>query len=361
MRYFEVKEMYTYSHGGNAIFESGKEGIIDLSANINPLGMPKGVQEAIVRGIANCERYPDSESRELRNTIAAFETVNPDWIFCGNGASDIIFRLPRALQAKKVLTMAPSFLDYERAALSCGAALLRHALSADKGFTLDETCINAVQKEKPELVFLCNPNNPTGRLTEIKLIEELLSCCLNMRSRVLVDECFLDFSEQADSFTSKRMLARYPNLIVLKAFTKLFALPGIRLGYAICSDRDLIQSLYFHGADWPVSNLAQAAGIAALVDAERFINKTVEYVATERRLIKKELDLLGYKVFESKANYVFLQNPYSFDLRDELDKKGLRIRSCGNFPGLDGSYYRIAVSTKENNTKIVTAISEVTK
>jgi histidinol-phosphate/aromatic aminotransferase/cobyric acid decarboxylase-like protein len=226
---------------------------------------------------------------------------------------------------------------------------------------LDSTIIETVQREKPELVFVCNPNNPTGLLTERRLIVELLEYCLSINSWVVVDECFLDFIEQADGYTGKVFLGTYANLIILKAFTKLFALPGIRLGYAICADQDIAQKLFFHGADWPVSNLSQAAGMAALIDAESFIKRTVEYISKERKAIEKELALLGYRVFESKANYVFLQNPYAFDLLKELDRKGLRIRSCGNFPGLDNSYYRIAVSKPGNNSRLLSAIQAITR
>jgi threonine-phosphate decarboxylase len=353
--------MYKYSHGGNAVFESGKKDIVDLSANMNPLGMPEAVMDAIIRGIPDCEHYPDSFSGELREKIAIFEGVNPAWVFCGSGASDIIFRLPKAVQAKKVLIAPPSFLDYERASVSCGAAVVHNPLLPDKGFALTDTFIEAVLRERPELVFLCNPNNPTGTLTEKGLISELLECCRNVGSRLLVDECFLDFTENADEYTGKVFLEKYPNLIILKAFTKIFALPGIRMGYCICADHELTQRLCLHGPDWPVSNLAQSAGMAALADAKTFIKKTVEYISAERRVINKELALLGYKVFESKVNFVFFQNPYPFDLQEELDRKKFRIRSCKDFPGLDGSYYRIAVSKKENNVRLLSAIESVTR
>ena len=351
--------MYEYSHGGNAVFEEGKRGVIDLSANINPLGMPEGVREAIVSGIADCEYYPDSSSRMLRIKIAEYENVKPDNIFCGNGASDIIFRLPRALHAKRVMITAPSFADYERSARSFGSDVIIHWLSPSNDFTLNYNLIEAVRQAKPGLVFVCNPNNPTGRLAKADLIGALLDCCRKIGAFVMVDECFLDFSEQAGECTGKIFLETYHNLVILKAFTKLFALPGIRLGYSLCADGDLTQSLYFHGADWPVSNLAQAAGIAALVNADYFVKKTVDYVTAQRGMLEKELIRLGFRGFESKANYLFIQNPYPIDLRAELDQKGVRIRSCGNFQGLDASYYRIAVSTKENNTVLLTAITEI--
>ena len=353
--------MYEYSHGGNAVYEYGEQNIIDLSANINPLGMPENVRNAIIGEIPNCNRYPDSFSNKLREKIAEFENVNPDYIFCGNGTSDIIFRLPMAIRSKKIMITAPTFSDYARSARSYGLEIVRHTLSAANDFTLDDSFIETVRSEKPDLIYICNPNNPTGKLTETGLIKELLDYCQWSHVWIAVDECFLAFTEKADEYTSKVYIEQYPNLIILKAFTKIFSLPGIRLGYAICSNKAIIDSFYFHGADWPVSNLAQAAGIAALENAEDFIRKTVDYVSAERVAIEKELALLGYKVFKSSANYVFLQSPFPFNLREELDKKGIRIRSCGNYHGLDGSFYRIAVSSKENNAKLLTAVMEVTK
>ena len=353
--------MYEYSHGGNAAFENGNEIIMDLSANINPLGMPKNVRNAIIREIKNCNRYPDNFSTGLREKIANFENVKTDWVFCGNGTSDIIFRLPKTIQTNKMMFATPAFQDYERSARSSDAEIVRYNLYPENGFALDSDFIEAVRREKPGLIFICNPNNPTGKITETGLIGELLDASRQTGALVVVDECFMDFVEQSNEYTSKIFLEKYSNLVILKAFTKLFALPGIRLGYALCADKTRIDSLYFHGADWPVSNLAQAAGIAALEEAENYIKQTAAYVAAERIAIEKELDRLGYKIFEACANYVFLQNPHPFDLCTELDKKGIRIRSCKNFPGLDGSYYRIAVSKKEYNARLLTTIAELTQ
>ncbi|MCL2202440.1 MAG: aminotransferase class I/II-fold pyridoxal phosphate-dependent enzyme [Defluviitaleaceae bacterium] len=351
--------MYKYSHGGNAVFEHGNEGIIDLSANINPLGVPEGVESAIIREFPNINRYPDNFNTLLCEKTAVFEGVKPEWIFFGNGASDIIFRLPRAMKAKKVMVCAPTFADYERSAQSYGAEICRHVMYRDDDFTLDGRFIKAVQKEKPTLIYVCNPNNPTGKLTEARLIGELLDCAKQIGAWVVVDECFMDFAQQAVLHTSKIYLEEYPNLVILKAFTKMFALPGIRLGYALCSDEALIDSLYFHGADWAVSNLAQGAGLAALDGAEDFIKRTVAFTSTQRNTLVKELARLGYKISTSEANYIFFRNPHPFDLREKLDRKGIRIRACGNYHGLDDSYYRIAVSTAENNSKLLAAMGDI--
>ena len=350
--------MYEYSHGGNAVFEQGSENIIDLSANINPLGIPKNVAEAIIREIPNINRYPDNFSSALRKKTSEFEGVSPDWIIFGNGASDIIFRLPRAIKASKVMVCAPTFADYERSARSYGADVCYYFMNKDNGFAIDSEFVKAVQTEKPKLVYVCNPNNPTGIITGRGLIKDLLDCCLQIGAWVAVDECFMDFVQQANTHTSKTFLDKYPNLIILKAFTKVFTIPGVRLGYALCSDKALIDSLYFHGADWAVSNLAQAAGIASLDEAESFIKQTVEYVTNEGGVIKHRLARVGYSVYESSANYIFFQCQSPLDLREALDAKGIRIRSCANYHGLDNTYYRVAVSTSENNRKLLNAIKE---
>ena len=353
--------MYEYSHGGNAAFESGNENIIDLSANINPLGLPTGVSHAIISEISKLMSYPDNSSRKLRDKIAEFENVDPEWIFCSNGGSDIIFWLPRAMKAKKVMLMAPTFSDYERSAASYGANIIHHFLSVDNDFDIDRGLIDAVRHNQPDLIYICNPNNPTGRLTDINLIRELLDIFKANNSYVAIDECFLDFTDGASNHTSKVFLEDYSNLIILKAFTKLFTMPGVRLGYALCSSKEIIDSLYFHGPDWAVSNLAQSAGIAALEGADAFVKATVEYVSEERNKLENELMLLGYQTFEAKANYIFFRSLYAFDLKEELNKEGIRIRSCSNYHGLDSSYYRIAVSTKENNEAALQAIAQITK
>jgi len=355
-----MREGYVYSHGGNATYESGNESILDLSANINPLGMPDGVKSAIIRDIQNCGRYPDSFSGKLREKIALFENVTPDWVFCSNGASDIIFRLPRAVQAKKIMIAAPTFSDYERSASSYGSKIIRYQLFEADGFSLDDDFVESVKNAKPDLVYVCNPNNPTGRLMESYLIGKLLDCCLEMGAWVAVDECFLDFSEKACDYTSKVFFGNHPNLIVIKAFTKLFAMPGIRLGYALCADEALMGRLYLHGAEWSVSNLAQVAGMAALEGAGDYIRQTVQYVSAERTVMEKTLAHLGYKVFKSAANYTFIKSPYPSDLREGLDAKGIRIRSCGNYHGLDNRYYRTAVSTRKNNEMFLAAVKEIT-
>ncbi|MCL2664800.1 MAG: aminotransferase class I/II-fold pyridoxal phosphate-dependent enzyme [Defluviitaleaceae bacterium] len=349
--------MYEYSHGGNACHENSGKKILDLSASVNPLGMPPGVSEAAAEAAARCGSYPDNFSSQLREKISAFENVPADWIFCGGGASDIIFRLPKAVRAKKVMVAAPTFSDYERSACAAGSAIavynMPRSLRAGKNFA------EAVANERPGLVYLCNPNNPTGFLTCRKTQWLLLDACANVGAVLAADECFMDFAADANIYTAKIFLRECPQLVIVKAFTKIFAMPGIRLGYAICSNRQTVDGLYAAGADWPVSNLAQAAGVAALADAENFIAQTKAYIKSERGKTEKRLRRLGFEVFCSKANFIFLRNPHPFDLREELLQKGIAVRSCANFKNLGLDYCRIAVSTEENNNKLISETEKI--
>ncbi len=353
--------MYDYQHGGNALFETDGQNILDLSANINPLGFPEGVREAIINQIPLITGYPDSISRELRKEISAFEQVEPDWIFCGNGASDIIFRLSVCIKPKNALLPAPTFSDYERSLKAVGTNIYYHYLQEEQGFKIDEGIIQNILSKNINMIFLCNPNNPTGILTDYFVIEKILSCCEKTNTIVVVDECFIDFVEKSDSFTSKSLLKKYENLIILKAFTKVFALPGIRLGYAICSNSKIIEKLYECGPDWAVSNIAQAAGIAAVKSCytSPYLSDTVTYITKERVLIKNELEKKNFVTFDSKANYIFFKNPYSFDLLGKLNEAGIRIRHCSNYVGLSRDYYRVAVSTIQNNLKFIEAIGRM--
>ena len=351
--------MYKYVHGGAAAFEPGGRIRFDLSANINPLGFPDGVTEAVLSGAESWRTYPDSFSTALREKIAEAEGVAPDRIFCGNGASDILFRLAPGCKAKKALIPVPSFSEYERSARVGGAEIAFHALAEETGFAVDHSLLAAIEREKPDLFYLCNPNNPTGVLTERGLIETALERAAETNTLFIIDECFMDFVEGAEAYTAKPLLKRFPNLVILKAFTKTFALPGLRLGYALAGSAAVVDSLYACGPDWPVSAAAQAAGIAALRSADVFLKKTAGYIAEENAKMRTALADNGFSIFGSCANYIFFKSPYSFDLCARLDEKGIRIRDCGNFRGLPQGYYRAAVSTREANATFITAIKEV--
>lgn len=347
--------MYKYQHGGNIIFEKDGVDILDLSANINPLGYPENVKNAILEEIDFINRYPDNYSRKLVEKIANFENVPKDYIFCGNGASDIIFRLPLAIKPKKVMVLAPTFSDYERAVQSYGAEIFYYILKEENGFLVNDAnhILDSIKRNKIDMIFICNPNNPTGLLTERNIIESILEYGKDNNIKVVIDECFIDFTEDSDKYTCKPLLKKYKNLIILKAFTKIFAIPGVRLGYSLCSDEVLINKLYFSGADWPISNFAQGAGIASLTNCDEYLKNTVLFIKKQGDKIKYELEKLNFEVFDSKANYIFFKSNYEYDIKEKLEEKNIVIRSCSNYNGVDKKFYRVAISTEENNKLLI--------
>jgi threonine-phosphate decarboxylase len=251
--------VYFYDHGGDIYAENRK--IIDFSVNVNPLGMPESVKRAAREAVDACAAYPDHDCRALREAISERFGAEPETIICGNGASDLIYRLLAALKPAVTLLAAPTFSEYGKAALSAGGAVRRHALEASASFDLGEDIAGELDGSGG-LVFLCNPNNPTGRLIRPAQLEGIAEECRRRGIFLAVDECFLELSEgYADSLI--KCVGGNGGLFVLRAFTKDYAMPGLRLGYGFCSDGKLLDKMRSLGQPWGVSLPAQAAGIAA--------------------------------------------------------------------------------------------------
>lgn len=291
-------------HGGDIYADNWNEEPLDFSANINPLGMPDSVREAAQQAIAGCLHYPDPFCRALRRAIAARNAVTPQQVFCGNGAADVLYRLMLTLAPKKILLPAPTFAEYEEAARLVGSEIVRFPLGSD--LTVTQAYWDAVTPDI-DLVVLCNPNNPTGLLTPKGLVKKGMERCAEVGARLLVDECFHDFLCEPEHSVLTDQLADNPHLILLRSFTKMYAMPGIRLGYCLSSDRQLVDRLYEAGAPWSVSGIAQACGIAAAQDTD-FPRKTRAYVALQRAALQRGLEDLGLHVIDGQVNYLLFRN-----------------------------------------------------
>ena len=228
--------MTKHIHGGDVYKYSH---CLDFSANCNPLGTPQSVKQAIIDSVDDLSDYPRVGCGPLKEAIAAYEHTQKEYLICGNGAADLIFSLCRAQNPKKALLLAPTFAEYEQALVSVGCEIARYDLEETADFCVKENYLHILQKEKPDIIFLCNPNNPTGITMQQELLEKILRRCAETGIFMVVDECFLDFVKEPESHTLKGKLAEYPNLFLLKAFTKRYAIPGVRLGYGFCSDREV--------------------------------------------------------------------------------------------------------------------------
>ena len=344
-------------HGGDWVgyrAEFGRDAL-DFSANVSPLGLPEGVAAAITAALPTADRYPDPLCRELRGALAAQEGVPAEWILCGNGAADLIFRLALALRPRRALLPAPTFAEYAAALDTVECEVQRFRLDEAEDFAVTDAYIDAVT-EKTDLVFLCQPNNPTGQITPPERVARLLQRCAACGAVLAVDECFLDFLPDRDALTAKRLLRDVPDLIILKAFTKLYAMAGVRLGYALSSNAQLLEKMRGAGQPWAVSSLAQAAGLAALKENE-YADRVRALIETERPKLAAGLRALGLRVIEGRANYLLFRAPEDFG--EKLRRRGAVVRSCGNYPGLDARWYRTAVRTAAENAELLRIMGEV--
>ena len=351
--------MYKYAHGADIYDDDGipRDGLIDFSSSINPLGIRESVLSAAKEAAGASSVYPDSESRLLKSAIAAFEGVPAEDIFVSAGASDIFFRLMAVKRPERVLLTAPSFSDYARAAQAYGAQVSYHALTRGEGFQITREFAEAVTREQPDIVFLCNPNNPTGVLTGLENIRNVLDAASEAGSLLVVDECFLGLAENGAELSAKSFLGEYENLLIVRAFTKTFSLPGLRIGYSITSDTGLNAALRQCGPDWPVSNVAQAAALASLEGGAEFLEETHKFIAEAKRGLIRGLRELGLAVFGSAANFVFFYADTAINLQTALLEKGIAIRDCAGFAGLTDGYYRIAVRSERDNDALLSAIA----
>lgn len=384
-----------HKHGGD-VYQYPN--FIDFSANINLLGTPPQVLERVRSAAEGILHYPQPGSGRLRHAIAQLEQVQPEQVICGNGAAEVIFSLALAQKPKRALLFAPTFQEYEQALRSVGCEIRREYLRPEQGFRLQKENLLSITSEI-DLVFLCNPNNPTGILTERGMLERLADRCRQAGAVLAVDECFLDFVSLGQGgfpvpCSMKKYLRQYPNLFIIKAFTKTFGMPGLRLGYGLCGDEERLARMREVTQPWNVSVLAQEAGIAAAKE-KAFLEETRKALETEKSFLLEHLlqyrpehmagaeerePALGecherletermagtegkkpfyIRIYGHEANFIFFRS--RIGLAAEMKKFGILIRDCSNFPGLEEGWYRIAVRPREENEIFVQALQKIEK
>lgn len=349
--------MIKYTHGGDIYKYDDK--LLDFSANINPLGMPESAKNAIIDGINKYQTYPDHSSRKLRNSLSEFYGFDSNKIVCGNGAADLIFRICLALRPQKVLVTSPTFSEYEEAVLISGGKVHNHLLRESENYDVTLEILESID-EDTDMVFLCSPNNPTGRAVDLNIIEAVLNKLQGNKGILVLDQCFVHFMVEEEKYFAINLLKKYDNLIILGAFTKIFAMAGLRLGYALFGSEDNASMIENTLQPWAVSTVASEAGCAAL--NKDFIKETKDYVKYQREFLFQHLSDLGIKVFKSQANYMLIKVDEKFDdgdLADVAIKHRILIRKCSNFKGLSPSFFRIAVRTDAENTTLIDVLSHI--
>lgn len=350
-----------YQHGGDIYSQDIQ---MDYSANINPLGMPEAVSQALRDCLERevCSLYPDSRCERLRQALGRHHGVEDKWIICGNGAADLIFGLAAALRPVRGLVTAPAFSEYEQALRSVGCRTDYYYLREDGDFALDAAgmcgCVQeAAERGRPyDVVFLCNPNNPTGIAYSRDFLRDVLVKCRECKVVLVVDECFIEFMDSPMEYTMRPFLEEYDNLFLLKAFTKTYAMAGLRLGYGLSSSRALLEAMAAVMQPWNVSIPAQMAGTAALAETG-YVESARNLIRSERKYLTDNLRQLGLTVYDGAANFIFFKGPVN--LGEACKDAGILLRDCSNYHSLGAGYFRIAVRTRKENELLVKTMQRI--
>ncbi|WP_315079017.1 threonine-phosphate decarboxylase CobD [uncultured Clostridium sp.] len=353
--------MANTGHGGNIKEIARQKGIdynniIDFSSNINPLGMSSKVKNAIIDSMEEIKKYPDISYMELKKSISEYENINESYLMLGNGAAEVLFNIVKALKPKKVLIPVPTFSEYKEAVECVDSKVELYKMSENNSFKICDDILDKITEEI-DLIFICNPNNPTGVLTNRELLMKILIKSKENNSTVLIDESFMDFITEDISMVNT--IETFDNLIILKSLTKFFAIPGLRIGYGLCSNKDFINEVYKITPAWNINILADVATRVSLHD-KNYIRKTIQYMEKEKTFLYNSLKAFkNLNVYEPSVNFIFFKSNLDINLKLELLKYNILIRSCSNYDGLNEYYYRVAVKSREDNTKLISCIKNI--
>lgn len=347
-------------HGGN-VYKFAKEhrvnveDIIDFSANINPFGLSDVVKEAIPSMFDKVLNYPDPNYMDLKEAISAFENISEDQIILGNGAIECIFLLAEHLKAKQLVIPVPTFVEYERAFSKYQTEICYYKMT---DMILDIDHLIESFSDEVDAVIICNPNNPTGSLVKRTALEKLLNYAKEHQIYLIMDEAFIDFTDDEDNNTMKTYLKSYSNLIILKSLTKFFAIPGLRLGYLMTSHKELIDSINNSRMPWSINSIASQVGELVLKD-DSYIEKTKDWIIKERQWFYSSLlSIEGIYPYASQGNYIFFKSD-EYELDKKLAEYSIMIRNCNNYEGLSVGYFRVAIKDRNSNLKLISCIKEI--
>lgn len=325
-------------HGGDIY---GKEIIYDLSVNMNPLGPPAIIAEAIRNAGDRIDEYPEYENLSLRKMIGRCYGLGYENIICGNGASELISVLGRLFSGKRLLLPVPSFVGYERA--FSGSEVIFGEMDEAEGYVADEHLVEMMARVQPDAVIITNPNNPTGRLTGKEMLVRLLSVAERQRCFVIVDESFIELCVRGDDCSLIDIISDYDNLIVIRSVTKSFAVAGVRLGYMMSGNKEIMAHAGSLLPEWNISVFAEEVGKAVFSWAGRneYLGRSKTYIKEKRMILENAFRERGIKYIPGDGNFVAFK--YDTDLYEKMLGNKILIRDCSDYRGMDKGWYRVAV------------------
>lgn len=360
----------TMAHGGDIY---GKKVKLDFSVNLNPLGMPVEVFEAAKDAVAGASFYPDPLQRKIRRDIAGRLGLDESFVYAGSGASDLIMAAVRAVRPGNAVLFEPSFSGYEYACRAAGCEITRLFTDEKNSFAIEKKDIEDASSDT-DMIFVCSPANPSGKVAGDDVIEELIKTAHKKGAYVCLDESFLFLSDGALTASGRgeddakapfvsegfsRLTQKYDNLIIIRSLTKILASPGIRMGIAIASPM-IIKRMAEQLSEWNLSVVSEAAleaGLKVIYETD-FVRRTIKAVQRERAFLSDSLKEIGFTVYDSNTCFLLFKG-YA-DLGDRLLQRGILIRGCNDFRGLGTGFYRTSVRHHEDNKELIEAMRGIT-
>ncbi len=337
-----------------------KELITSFSANVNPLGISPVLRQTLAEKIDAITTYPDREYTSLRKCIADYVKTDFENIIVGNGSTELISLFIQIKHPKKALILGPTYSEYEREiSLGKGTALY-YPLREEDAFALDTDDFITHLKDDIDLLILCNPNNPTSSCISNKSMRKILDACMEHGIYTMIDETYVEFADHAEQIDAVPLTNDYSNLIILRGTSKFFAAPGLRLGYAITGNRDLIKAINTRKNPWTINSLAAIAGEIMFCD-HAYIQKTKSLISSERLRLYELFDRQkDFKAYKPSANFMLVKilrpGLTAQDLFDRAIREGMMIRDCSTFPFLQGSFIRFCFMSPEMNDKLMACL-----
>lgn len=353
--------MKDLGHGANIDnmakkFGKNENDIIDFSSNVNP-HIISDLGKYVLEGLEKSRSYPDINYTNLRNNISDYIKVDSELIIPGNGATEIIYLLMKSIK-RRLAILNPTFSEYGRGAKLNNLEIIDFHLKEENNFSID---LDEIQKnmDKFDSLFVCNPNNPNGK---VKDLNELLDLMIENDKLLIVDETFMEFVGEEEKYSLINKIEQTPNLFILKAVTKFFGMPGLRLGYGVTSNKQIINNIYEYKEPWTINSFAENLSNYLFKDKE-YINGSKDYYINERKFMLEELRKISrLKVYDTDTNFVLikLDDDEANSLKLELfEKYNILIRDASNFIGLDKSYIRVAIKSHNDNKVLIESLRKI--
>lgn len=358
----------TNLHGGDLdeisrIYNINKADILNFSGNVNPLGLPVSVKEAIKNNIDICTNYPDASYLQLRQAISHYAGVNYEHIMIGNGSTELISGFIRYVHPKKAVIISPAYSEYLNEIKAVNGKAILFELKEEDDFVLNIQELINILSDDVDMLVICNPNNPTGSFLSRKQLKIIFNHCQQNSINVMIDETYVEFSSPEFEVSAMPLAKEYDNVFIIRGTSKFFACPGLRLGYAVCSNEQVINHINSGKDLWSVNVFADLAGRTMFTD-KKFISDSIKLINQERIRFFKELGCIsGIKLYNTQSNFILakilkqgINSDYVFNT---LIKESILVRNCSNFPFLGDCFIRFCILDKENNSKLINSLLKI--